>query len=32
MNTRLHTLYNEKIIARRDLAVKWNRIECECGS
>ena len=30
MNTLLHTLYKEKIIAWRDLAVRWDRQECEC--
>ena len=29
MNTRLNTLYNEKIIAWRDLAGRWDRQECE---
>ena len=29
MNTRLNTLYTEKIIALRDLAGKWNHQECD---
>ncbi len=29
MNTRLNILYNEKIIAWRDLAGKWNHQECD---
>ena len=28
-NTHLNTLYNERIIAWRDLAGRWDRQECE---
>ena len=30
MGTSLNTLYKEKIIAWRNLAVKWDHQECEC--
>ena len=29
MNTRLHTLYKEKILEWRELALKWESQECE---
>ena len=29
MNTRLSTLYKEKILEWRELALKWDRQECE---